>query len=86
MHIIQLNLIYLESIFSAADDDITLRSAMTYSIRTSLTVFHCLQTFKNNSVNNLNFIQPLHHNEIKYQSETTASKVAILKFSGPTDY
>ena len=42
---------------------------MTYKIHTTLTIFHCLQTFKNNSVDNLNHIQLLHHNEIKYQGE-----------------
>ena len=56
MRIVQLNMIYLELI-SSARDDVTLRSAMTYKIHASLTII------------NLNFIQPLHHNEIKYQGE-----------------
>ena len=49
-------MIYLELI-SSARDNVTLRSAMTYKIHASLTI------------TNLDCIQPLHHNKIKYQGE-----------------
>ena len=42
---------------------------MTYKNYTSSTIFHCSQTFKSNSINNLNCIEPLRYNEIKYQGE-----------------
>ena len=68
MRIFQMDMIYLELIFSARDN-ITLQSGVTYKIYTSSKISHCLQAFKNISLNSLNCIQPLHHNEIKYQGE-----------------
>ena len=56
MRIVQLKMIYLELI-SNARDNVTLRLAMNYKINSSLTI------------TNLNCIQHLHHNEIKYQGE-----------------
>ena len=54
MRIVQLSMIYQELI-SSAKGNITLRSAMTWKIHASL------------MITNFNCIQPLHHNEIKYQ-------------------
>ena len=39
MRIVQLNMIYLELISSAGDNNVTLRSAMTYEIHTSFRNF-----------------------------------------------
>ena len=44
MRIIQLNMIYLELISSAIDNNVTLRSAMTYRIHTSLSIYFLLFT------------------------------------------
>ena len=85
MRIVQLNMIFLELISSAKDNNVTLRIATTYKIYISLTIFivykHFL-TFKNNSVNNLNCIEPLHHNEIKYQGEVIPILCTIVGAHG----
>ena len=76
MCIVQLNMVYLELI-SSARDNVTLRSAMTYKIDTSLTTFCCLQIFSNIQKQLGKQSQPLHHNEIKYQGEAIPILCAV---------
>ena len=70
MRIVQLNMIYPEVISSATDSNITLRSAMTYEVHTSLRIFYCLQKLSNTTrQTTLIASLPLRHSEVKYQGE-----------------
>ena len=70
-------------LISSAKDNVTLRSSVTYKIRTFLTIKFLIvyKHSKNNLVNNLNCIQPLHHNDIKYQGEACHSN--IVRYGRP---